>query len=181
MILKNKTTKLSTGFIRSASVHMVWIGLCFFVAGCIYKFNEAGTIKPNVKTVKLNIIENKAQYVNNQISQKLTERLRQKMVSQTRLSQTNSDSADWEISGTITDYSFTTSAISNQQVATNRLTIAVHMSRNDRKNEDIKEYDVSRSFEFRATQSFQQAENTLMDEMTRTLTDEIFNKLFSDW
>ena len=181
MILKSKIKQQRTYLFRAVFLHAAWISLCFFIAGCIYKFNEAGTIKPNVKTVKLNIIENKAQYVNNQISQRLTERLRQKMNSQTRLSQTNSDSADWEISGAITDYSLSTSAISNQQVATNRLTVAVHMSRNDRKNDDVKEYDVSRSFEFRANQSLQQAETTLMDEMIRTLVDEIFNKLFSDW
>ncbi len=181
MILKNSSYKFLGTTFRTGIVVALWLSITFLVAGCIYKFNEAGTIKPNVKTVKLNLFENKAQYINPQISQRLTEKLRQKIVGQTRLSQTNSDSADWEISGIITDYSFTTSAISNQTVATNRLTIAIHMARNDRKNEDLKEYEVSRSFEFRATQSLQQAEATLMEEMTRTLTDEIFNKLFSDW
>lgn len=146
----------------------------------IYKFNEA-TIPDSIKTVKLNQIINKAQYINPQISQKLSDKLRQKIVGQTRLSQTNNDNADWEINGTITQYSFSTSAISNQQVATNRLTVGVHIILNNRKADDVKEYDVSRSFEFKGNQSFQQAEATLMDEMTRTLTDEIFNKLFSNW
>jgi len=40
---------------------------------------------------------------------------------------------------------------------------------------------VNRSFEFKGNQSFQQAETGLLDEMIRTLTDEIFNKLFSNW
>jgi len=147
----------------------------------IYKFNEAGTIPPDVKTVKLVQFENKARYINPQLTQRLSDKLRQKIVSQTKLSPTSSDSAHWEISGYISDYTFSTSAISGQQVANNRLTVSVHVTLNDRKYDKIKDYDVSRSFEFKGNQSFQQAEAALGDEMIRTLSDEIFNKLFSDW
>jgi phosphoribosylformylglycinamidine (FGAM) synthase PurS component len=59
--------------------------------------------------------------------------------------------------------------------------VAIHITLNNRKADEVKDYDVSRSFEFKGNQSFQQAEAALMDEMTRTLTDEIFNKLFSNW
>jgi len=153
----------------------------FSNSGCnIYKFNEA-TIPDSIKTVKVNFIENKAQYINPQLSPRLTDKIRQKIVGQTRLSQTTSDNADWEISGYISQYSFSTSAISGQQVATNRLTIAVHITLNNRKADEIKDHDVNRSFEFKGNQSYQQAEATLLDEITRTLTDEIFNKLFSNW
>lgn len=146
----------------------------------IYKFNEA-TIPDSIKTVKIVQLLNKARYINPQISQKLTDKIRQKIVGQTKLSQTNSDNADWEISGFISEYNFSTSAISGQQVANNRLTVSVHITLNDRKAEKVSDYDVSRSFEFKGNQSFQQAENTLSDEIVRTLTDEIFNKLFSNW
>jgi hypothetical protein len=146
----------------------------------IYKFNDA-SIPDTIKTVKVNFIENRAQYVNPQLSQRLTDKLRQKIVSQTKLVQTANDNSDWEISGTITSYNFSTSAISGQQVATNRLTVAVHITINDRKADKVTEHDVSRSFEFKGDQSFQQAEASLGDELVRTLTDEIFNKLFSNW
>ncbi len=146
----------------------------------IYKFNEA-TIPVDIKTVKVHYIENKARYINPQMSPKLTDKLRQKIIGQTRLSQTNSDTADWDVSGYITDYSFSTSAISGQQVVNNRLTIAVHIILIDRKKDEKKEHDVSRSFEFKGNQTFQQAENALSDEIIRTLTDEIFNRLFSNW
>ena len=145
----------------------------------IYKFNTA-VIPDTIKTIKINLVENRAQYQNQQISQRLTDKIRQKIIGQTKLSP-NNDNPDWEISATITQYSFSTSAISNQQVATNRLTVGVHVTLNKHKDDDIVEFDVSRSFEFSGTQSLQQAETTLMDEMTRTLSDEIFNKLFSDW
>ena len=159
-----------------------------FTSCHIYKFNEVGGIPPEIKTVKVNYIENKAQYINPQLSTRLTDKLRQKVISQTRLSQTNNDNADWFITGFVTGYTFSTSAISGQQVANNRLTVSVHMVLEDRKAEENnrladlkKEYDVSRSFEFKGTLSFQQAEAQLGDEMIRTLTDEIFNKLFSNW
>ena len=154
-----------------------------FLSGCgIYKFKDV-SIPPEIKTVRVNYIENRARYINPQLSPRLTDKLRQKIVGQTRLSQTNSDNdnADWDITGFITEYSFSTSAISNQQVANNRLTVSVHITLNNRKEDKITDYDVSRSFEFKGNQSFQQAENALGDEMIRTLTDEIFNRLFSNW
>jgi len=43
------------------------------------------------------------------------------------------------------------------------------------------EFDVSRSADFSANLSLQQAEGQLLDEMVRNLTDEIFNHIFSNW
>lgn len=145
-----------------------------------YGFKDV-SIPDTIKTVKVGYIENKARYINPQLSPRLTDKLKQKIVSQTKLSQTNGENADWEITGYITDYSFSTSAISGQQVANNRLTVGLHITLNNRKADDVKDYDVSRNFEFKGNQSFQQAEASLFDEMIRTLTDEIFNKLFSNW
>lgn len=154
--------------------------LCGIPAGCgIYKLNDA-SVPDSIKTVKVNFIENRASYVNPQLSPRLTDKLRQKIIGQTRLTQTNAQ-ADWEISGTITQYAFSTSAISGQQVATNRLTVGLNIMINDVKANKTDRYDISRSFEFRSNLSFQQAENSLGDEMIRTLTDEIFNRIFSKW
>ena len=146
----------------------------------IYKFHDI-SIADTIKTVKVNLFDNRARYVNVQLSPRLTDKLRQKIVGQTRLSQTNNENADWEISGVITDYSLSTSAISGQREATNRLTVSVHVIKNSHKEDKKDEYDISRSFEFSASQSLQQAEATLNDEIIRSLTDEIFNKLFSNW
>jgi|SRR5689334_21497082 len=149
--------------------------------GCnIYKFNEA-VVPDSIKTIKINFIENRAPYVNPTLSPRLTDKLRQKIVGQTRLKQTNNDNADWVISGNISSYGFSTSGISQQQVASNRLTVGVHITRIDQKSNVSKDYDVSRSFEFSASQSIQQAEATLGDEIIRSLTDDIFNKIFSAW
>jgi hypothetical protein len=131
--------------------------------------------------VNVKFIENRARYVNPQFTPRLTDRLRQKITAQTRLTQTNSDQADWEISSFVTDYSFTTSGISDQQAVQNRLSVSVHISVYDRKAEETKEHDIMRSFEFKGNLSLEQAQNQLMDEMVKTISDEIFNKLFSNW
>ncbi|MBI5371139.1 MAG: LptE family protein [Sphingobacteriales bacterium] len=146
----------------------------------IYRFTDA-SIPDSIKTIKVNLIENRATYINPQLSPRLSDKLRQKIVSQTKLTQTNNDNADWEISGTITQYSFSTSAISGQQASNNRLTVGVQIILTDRKADKIEKHEVSRSFEFKGDRSFQQAENELAEEMIRTLTDDIFNKLFSKW
>jgi len=150
-------------------------------SGCgIYKFNEA-VVPDSIKTIKINFIENKAPYVNPTLSPRLTDKLRQKIVGQTRLKQTNNDNADWIISGNISSYGFSTSGISQQQVASNRLTVGVHITRIDQRSNVSKDYDVNRSFEFAASQTIQQAEASLGDEIIRSLTDDIFNKIFSAW
>ena len=43
------------------------------------------------------------------------------------------------------------------------------------------EFDVSRSFDYSANLSLQQAEGQLLDEVVRSLTDDIFNHIFSNW
>lgn len=146
----------------------------------IYKFRDIN-VPDTIKVVKVNYFENRASYVNPQLTPQLTDKLRQKIVSQTRLKQTTGDNADWEINATITDYSFSTSGVSNNQSATNRINVAVHIILNNIKGGETKEYDVSRNFDFPSTQSLQQAEASLLTEMIRGLTDDIFNRLFSDW
>lgn len=150
--------------------------------GCNYKFNQA-SVPSDVKTVRVQYIENKARYQNQQLSPQLTDKLRQKIVSQTKLTQVNNENADFDISGFISQYDVTTSGISNQQVATNRLTVAVNITLLNRKKPgaEPQNYSVSRSFDFSATLTLPQAEQRLNDEMIRNLTDEIFNKIFSDW
>ena len=151
--------------------------------GCLgYKFSQV-SIPPEIKTIRVQLLENKARYINPQLSPQLTERLRQKINSQTKLTQVNNENADYDISGYISAYDVSTSGISNQQVATNRLTVSVNVVVLDRKtaNKEPKNITASRSFDFSATLTLPQAEQRLQDDIIRNLTDEIFNKIFSDW
>jgi len=149
-------------------------------SACNYKFKDI-SIPDSIKTVKVNFFDNKARYVNPQLSPRLTDRLRQKIVNQTRLTQTNNDNADWEVSGYISEYNLSTSAISGQREAGNRLTVGVHVTVTGLKMDTPKDYDISRNFEFSANKSLQQAEQELAEEIFRSLTDDIFNRIFSNW
>jgi len=139
------------------------------------------SIPADIKTVKVSYIENKARYINPQLSPKLSDKLRQKIVNQTRLSQNNGE-ADYEISGYISDYSVSTSGISDRQVASNNLNVTVHLIFKNRKDEKKNfEADLTRNFPFSATKSLSQAESELTDQVITSLTDEIFNRIFSNW
>src|SRR5215813_3709710 len=82
-----------------------------FISGCKvnYGFSEKTSIPDSVKTVNIYIIENHARYVNSQLSPRLTERLRLKVTNLTHLTQVNSDNANWDVRGQITDYTVSTS------------------------------------------------------------------------
>jgi len=159
---------------------LIAIALMNLYGTCRYSMRDV-SIPADVKTVKVNYITNEARYVNPQLSPKLTDKLRQKIVNQTRLSQTNSE-AHYEISGRITDYSVSTSGISNQESSSNNLNVTVHISFVNRlDNTKNFEADITRNFPFSASLSLTQAETQLANEIINNLSDEIFNRIFSNW
>lgn len=161
-----------------------WLLVISFVWGSckIYRFRDV-SIDPNIKTVKVNYINSKGRAtINPVLSPQLSERLRQKITSQTRLTQVPGDNANLEISGDIVDYSVTTSGVSQQQAASNRLTVSVHISVKNRVDDKKSfEADVSRNFDFAASLSLDQAQSQLTSTMVQNLSDEIFNRIFSNW
>ncbi|MGL5946898.1 MAG: LPS assembly lipoprotein LptE [Sediminibacterium sp.] len=160
--------------------------LFFTVAGltaCKVNYSLRNAIIPaEVKTVKIGFIENRARYINPQLSPKLTDKLLVKITNQTKLTRTNSDDAHYVINGTITNYDPSqTVGVSAQQASTNRLTVTVHIILKKNLENKVEEFDVSRSFDFSANLTLQQAEGQLLDEVVRNITDEIFNHIFSNW
>lgn len=153
-----------------------------FTFSCkIYSFRDVSIDYNKIKTIKIGFIENKARIVNPQLSPQLTDKLQQKIVNQTRLTRTNNDDAHFQISGYISDYSVSTSGVTAQQAASNRLTVGVHIVFKNTVDNKTTEFDVSRSFDFSANLALDQAQTSLQDEILRNLTDEIFNKIFSNW
>jgi peptide deformylase len=160
--------------------------LFFTVAGltaCKVNYSLRNAVIPaEVKTVKIGFIENRARYINPQLSPKLTDKLLVKITNQTKLTRTNSDDAHYVINGTITNYDPSqTVGVSAQQASTNRLTVTVHIILKKNLENKVEEFDVSRSFDFSANLTLQQAEGQLLDEVVRNITDEIFNHIFSNW
>ena len=182
MLVRQKIHGTSLNSLRITRFFLLVLFVMSLLSGCkVYKFNQA-SIPPEIKTIYVRFIDNKARYNNPQLSPQLTDKLRQKIVSQTRLTQVNTDNADYDVSGYISQYDVTTSAISDQKVATNRLTVAVTLTLLDRKTgKEPRNISASRSFDFSASLTLPQAELQLNDEIVRNLADEIFNQLFSDW
>lgn len=180
MILKNKTMDHRPWAIVRLLIGLLLITI-FSFSTCKYGFKDI-SIPPEVKTFRVNYFENKAQYVNPQLSSQLTEKLKQKIIGTTRLRQTNSDDAHFDISGYISQYYTSTTGISNNNASTNRLTVGFHLFFKNTLDETKSfETDLSGNFDFPASQSLSQAESSLNSEITRNIVDEIFNKIFSNW
>jgi hypothetical protein len=172
--------KINAFYSKYAKLLLVLLAIVSIQGTCRYSLKDV-SIPPEIKTVRVFFIENKARYINPQLSPKLSDKLRQKIINQTRLSQTNND-ADYEISGYISDYSVNTSGISQQQVASNNLNVTVHIVFKNRLDEKKNfEADITRNFPFSASKSLTQAEAELNEQMVTNLTDEIFNRIFSNW
>ncbi len=183
MLVRQKIHGSSLNSLRITRIFLLVLFVMSLLSGCkVYKFNQA-SIPPEIKTIRVQFIENKARYNNPQLSPQLTDKLRQKIVSQTKLTQVNNENADYDISGYISQYDVTTSGISAQQVSTNRLTVAVTLTLLNRKTPGVEPRNISasRSFDFSASKTLPQAELELNDEIIRNLADEIFNQLFSNW
>lgn len=146
----------------------------------VYRFNDA-VIDPRFKTIKVLPFVNQARYVNPQLTPRLTDAFLQKVVRQTKLTRTNNEDAHYLISGYISQYDVSTSGISSQQAATNRLTVGVHLIVKNTLDNKTDEYDVNRNFDFPASQTLLQAESDLLTDILRNMSDEIFNRIFSNW
>ena len=154
----------------------------FSYATCKYSTKDTSPIPAEVKTFRVNYLENKARYVNPQLSPQLTEKLKQKITGQTRLRQINGDEAHYDISGYVTDYSVTTTGITNQNAGTNRLNVSFHLifkNKLDQKKDF--EADLTNNYDFNAQKSLQEAEAQYANDILKNLVDGIFNKIFSNW
>jgi hypothetical protein len=164
--------------------YLTVIFLLMVTASCgIYKFNDTGGMDfTKVKTIKVGFIDNKASYINPQLAPKFTDRLQLRVLTGTKLTRTQDDNADIVVNSTIINYDATqTVGINAQQATINRLTVTVQVKlRKNFENTD-ETFTVSRSFDFPSSLSLQQAEGALLDDVVKSLSDEIFNKIFSNW
>src|SRR6202000_3118180 len=165
---------------------------CVFTLGLssckIYSFKDT-SIPAEVKSIHIGYNENRAPLVTPQLAPQLNDALRQKINNQaSRLSQIQTSDADYDVSGWVSGYSYSTSGVSNQQASTNRLAVTVHIVFKNHLDPTGKkvapadfEADVTRNFDFSASITITDAEAQLIPTVVSNMTDEIFNKLFSNW
>ena len=146
-----------------------------------YSFTGA-SIPPGAKTISVANFPNYASTVNPQLSQKLSDDLRQMFASQTSLTVT-SDEGDLQISGEITGYDTRASALSSSdEVSMNRLTITIKVRFVNTVDPDADfEQSFSRYRDYAASQDFSSVESGLVGEIVSELCEDVFNKSVVNW
>lgn len=153
------------------------------LGGCSGGYSFTGASIPlGANTISVATFPNYASTVNPQLSQKLTEELRNLYSSQTRLNVVNGD-ADMEVSGEIVAYTTKAAALSSSdEVSMNRLTITIKVRFvNNVDPEANFETSFSRYRDYNASLNFSSVENSLMAEIVTELCEDVFNKSVVNW
>lgn len=146
-----------------------------------YSFTGA-SIPPGAKTISVATFPNYASTVNPQLSQKLSDDLRQMFASQTSLTVTPDD-GDLQLSGEIVGYDTRASALSSSdEVSMNRLTITIKVRFVNTVDPDADfEQTFSRYRDYAASQDFSSVESGLVTEIVAELCEDVFNKSVVNW
>ncbi len=147
----------------------------------IYSFSGA-SIPEEATTVSVDYFENKASVVQPNLSQVITEKLKDLFSEQTNLSIVK-HSADLAFKGEIIKYNIKPMSIkANETSEKNRLTITVNVIYiNNINSQNEFETSFSRFKEYESNQNFIEIEETLIEEITDEITEDIFNKAFVNW
>lgn len=143
---------------------------------------SGASIHPNVKTVSVQYFQNRAPIVNPSLSQVLTNKLKEKIESQTSLILVNG-TGDVDFQGSVTDYSTSPTSITGDQIAAeNIFKISVKVKFNNMVDPSTNyEASFSKTQKYPSTEDFAQAEAQYTEEIVVLLVDDIFNKAFVNW
>jgi len=170
--------KLKTNFHSS---YLLVLGLFVLLSSCGF-YSLTGAVIEG-KTINIHFIDNKSRTIAPALSATFTEKLRQHITSLSSLALVDNDKSDYDLKGSINDYRVSVASIQgNETSAKNRLTITVNIdfiNRIDEKKNFSQSF--SRFADFDANENFQTVENTLIEEITDQLKDDIFNKAFVNW
>ena len=147
----------------------------------IYSFMGA-SIPTEAKTISVNYFTNKAATIQPSLSQVFTEILKDMFLEQTNLILSENE-GDLNFSGYISKYQIKPMAIkANETAGQNRLTIAVKVTYNNSLDSGNNfEQIFSRYRDYDSAQNISDIENTLIEEITYELAEDVFNKAFVNW
>jgi outer membrane lipopolysaccharide assembly protein LptE/RlpB len=162
---------------------IIFLGLIEILVSCVggYSFTGA-SIAPEVKTYQVEAFQNRASIVQATLASDLTNDLVNKINSSTSLEQVNAN-ADVSFQGTITGYSITPTSIgANDRAAKNRLTITIRITFVNNKNpKENYQTQFSRFRDYDSNFSLSEVEESLINEISEELVEDIFNKSFVNW
>jgi hypothetical protein len=161
---------------------LVILSFLFIFSSCgFYKMNGV-SIPPDVESVSIQYIENKALIINPLLSQTVSEKLKNKFISETRLLLT-AQNGDFALQGEITDYTVEPVSIQNNTTSTlNRLKITIRIKMDCLKHPKLSfDQSFTQFQDFDANKSFTSVETNLVSTITDMLVQEIFNKTAINW
>ncbi|MBP5365512.1 MAG: LptE family protein [Bacteroidales bacterium] len=169
---------------KSLIVSILYSALAAFAFGsCTISLTMSGaSIPENLSTFSVQYINNRAPLINPNLSQDLTEGLKDRIQKESRLSLTE-DRGDIEFSGNITGYSTQPMAIKADAVsAQTRLNVSVKIQcRNFKDPKKDWEQSFSAYRDYDSEDNLADVEETLVSQLVEELTENIFNKAFADW
>ncbi len=157
--------------------------LSIYLVSCSIRFTLKGSSVPdNLETFTVEYFENRAPLINPTLSQNFTESLKDRITNESRLSLLERN-GDISFSGEINGYSIRPMAIQADAVsAETRLTVSVKVRyRNFKNPKDNWESTFSAYEDFPSEQNINDVESELTELIIDQITEDIFNKAFSDW
>jgi hypothetical protein len=163
-------------------IFCIIIGLSINLSSCgIYSFSGA-SLSPDIKSVTIKTFTNQASIVVPSLSEKITEKLKDKFMKEMNLKLVD-DNGDITFKGSVVDYKIAPASISsNEQSKTSRLTISVKVKfENSKDPKGDYESMFSSYMDFDSTKDLTQVENELIEGITDILVQDIFNKAVNNW
>ena len=150
--------------------------------GCgIYSFSGT-SIQPDVKTITIEPVVNKAMKVNPTLANTLFEQMCDKYKKLTKLEQVDED-GDLNVLATIESYQVSAAAVTaNEVAALNRLTVTVKVKFvNEKHPEENFEKSFAAYEDYDSTNSIDAVEGLLCDTIVEKLIEDIFNATVANW
>ena len=170
-------------YLNKISLVLISLVAAALAVSCgIYSFTGT-SIAPDVKSISIYTIENRAMKVNPALSNTMTNALQDKFRRLTKLEMLP-EGGDLEISGMITNYDVTPTAVTSNEVASqNRLTITVKITFNNNlyEKESFKDRSFAAFQDYDSNMSLDAVEASLCDEIVEILVEDIFNATVANW
>ena len=162
------------------SIKIIVLVFSTCLSGC-YGFKGI-SIPPDISTFQVEDFENSAPNAPAAIDQTFSEALKSKIRNESRL-RLVSNNPDIIFKGSVNRYRITSeSPQEGNTVAFNKLTIGVQVEYTSTKNEDDN-WKQSFSFyiDFDSNADFQSQQDAFIEEIFKQITEDVFNKSFTNW
>ena len=168
---------------RSLILSLVLVVITLLAGACKVTYSFSGaSISPEVKTISVQVFQNRASLVQPGLSQYLTDELQDKCRAQTNLEFVGSV-GDVDFEGEITDYQTRPLTVSGDaRAAMNRFTITVMVRFTNSIEPDFSyEQSFSRYEDYDSSLELSAVEQELSENIIELIVEDIFNRAFVNW